>query len=784
MVHERERTDGDGERVRAPEKSDDGLLARLGQRDGDPVLSVVVPTKEEAENIGRLIQRLEQTAPNVPTEIIFVDDSNDGTAAAIEEIGARSSREVRLLHRPPHQRSDGLAGAVVEGLRIARAPWVCVMDADLQHPPELIPRLLDKADQSDADLVLASRYCAEGDSRGFGRLRAAVSQASTALARLLFGSGLRNVSDPLSGFFLVRKAAIDLDKLRPRGFKILLEIIVRSPALRVAEVPFQFGVRHAGESKASIREGLHYLSHLWRLRFGEGALRFGRFGLVGASGVLVNTLVLAFATDVVGLHYLLSAAVATQGSTLWNFSLSELWVFSDRRQKGRRLLRLALFLLMNNGALGLRGPLLLILTSGFGIHYVLSNLVSLGVLTLVRFALADTMIWGRAPRRKGQLAAHTYDIHGIVTVVSDVRLPELERFRISEALERPTIRVRIGELPAGRERPENGAQSDVRSLRYAEVLGTLGFGIHIEMGDTIDVVASRLLKRSPHVLYTNVVEPILRWRFVEEGYALVHGACVAFGGEAFLVTAKTDTGKTTTILRMLDRERCSFLSDDLTLVCPDGRLLMYPKPLTISRHTAAAVKSPLLSRRERLALLVQSRVHSRSGRLFAHLISRTRLPAATINTIAQMLIPPPKYDVDRLVPGVRVVREARLVGLAVIERGGEGIVHLRPEEAHEMLMQNCEDAYGFPPYHDIEGFLHSANGRNLRPAEAAIVAGALKLAPAILLRSKNMDWLPELLSFVENAKHVRFHDVPEQSAQAPLGASTYVEMSWDGPATS
>ena len=184
----------------------------------------------------------------------------------------------------------------------------------------------------------------------------------------------------------------------------------------------------------------------------------------------------------------------------------------------------------------------------------------------------------------------------------------------------------------------------------------------IDLGDRIEATASRLLRRSPHVLYTNVVEPILRWTFAERGYALVHAACLASGEDAFLVTARTDTGKTTTSLRMLDSHPYSFLSDDLTLVSPDGRVLTYPKPLTISRHTLKAVKTPLLSRRERIGLVVQSRLHSRSGRRFALILARTHLPAATINAVVQMIVPPPKYHVERLVPGVEVAPEARLDG--------------------------------------------------------------------------------------------------------------------------
>jgi dolichol-phosphate mannosyltransferase len=144
------------------------------------------------------------------------------------------------------------------------------MDGDLQHPPELIGALLEQARRSKADLVVASRYCAGGDVGDFSAPRAALSRCSAQAARVLFPRRLRGVSDPLSGFFLIRRVAVDSAALRPRGFKILLEILVRSGPLRTSEVSFRFGERYAGESKASVREGVRYLRQLMELRAGSG----------------------------------------------------------------------------------------------------------------------------------------------------------------------------------------------------------------------------------------------------------------------------------------------------------------------------------------------------------------------------------------------------------------------------------------------------------------------------------------------------------------------------------
>jgi dolichol-phosphate mannosyltransferase len=728
---------------RSPERRSNKRRRRFG------AVSVVVPTRNEAGNVDKLVERLDLLPPELVNEVIFVDDSTDDTPEAVERAAARSRHRVVLVHRPPARRANGLGGAVVEGIERARGAWICVMDGDLQHPPELIPSLLERARQRQCELVVASRFAREeGASSSLRRVRGLVSKSTRDAARFLFPRRLRNVRDPMSGFFLVKREAVATERLRPRGFKILLEIVVRTPRLRATEVPFSFGKRYAGESKASFGEGLLYLQQLIRLRFGGLATTFTRFGLVGASGLLVNMAVFALLVGFAGLHYLLAAVLATQCSTLSNFLLTERFVFTNREPRLGRASRAISYFAMNNATLLLRGPMLVLLVATWGMEELLANFVSLVALTVVRFGVADSVIWSGRPE-PAPVRLWSYDVHGIVTVVSDVALPELEAFGTDRTIQRPTVRVRIGKLNSQQSTLVAALAFLVRHTRYDERLGRFGFGIEIGVGKSVEVLASPLLKFSPHVLYTNVVEPILRWTFVKKGYALVHAACVAHGGQAFLITARTDTGKTTTILKLLDNRPWSFLSDDLTLVAADGRVFKYPKPLTISRHTVVAVKTPLLSRFERLALFFQSRLHSRSGRRFALILARTHLPTATINALVQLLVPPPKYHIDRLVPQAQTANEAHLAGLFVIQRGGEGTVELGAEEAVDTLLENSDDAYGFPPYPSIATFLHSGNGRDLRAEERAIVARSLSGLPASALRSESMDWWRRVAAIVE-----------------------------------
>ncbi|GIT80767.1 hypothetical protein LLS1_24360 [Leifsonia sp. LS1] len=227
-------------------------------------VTLVVPTFNEAGNIVRLLDKIEEAVDAATTEVLFVDDSSDDTPDRILDQSEIRDLPVRLLHRD--DAVGGLAGAVVAGMRDARGHWVVVLDADLQHDPATIPAVLRQAQTSGADVVVASRNIPGGSSSGLEtRVRRLVSHVSTTVAKMLFPRRLRQCSDPMSGFFAVRRSAVDLDALAPTGFKILLEILVRTSP-RVAEVPLAFGERHDGESKAGLANGLAFAHQLVTLR--------------------------------------------------------------------------------------------------------------------------------------------------------------------------------------------------------------------------------------------------------------------------------------------------------------------------------------------------------------------------------------------------------------------------------------------------------------------------------------------------------------------------------------
>lgn len=300
----------------------------------DPTLglSIIVPTYNEAGNIAELVRRIEAAVLDAPeldaasTEIIFVDDSDDETPRAIELAAAQSVLAVGCIHR--EDRSGGLGGAVLVGAK--RAAWdLClVMDGDLQHPPEKIVELYRRAVRGDGEVIVASRYAGGGDADGLGRaMRHAVSRASTVLVKAMFPIRLHACTDPMTGFFLFDRRRVDLDGLKPQGFKILLEMLARQ-SLKIAEVPFEFAERYAGESKASLRQGLHFLKQLAQLRFG----RMSGFALVGALGAIVNVGLVWLLTRS-GVGVLPATLVAAEVTIIGNFLVQDRFVFGDLRSQ-------------------------------------------------------------------------------------------------------------------------------------------------------------------------------------------------------------------------------------------------------------------------------------------------------------------------------------------------------------------------------------------------------------------------------------------------------------------
>lgn len=368
-------------------------------------VTVIVPTFNEAANVGELLRQLTESVPSrLPCEVLFVDDSTDSTPAAIAEAAQDCPFPVAVIHRD--EPVGGLGGAVVEGLRAAGSEWIVVMDADLQHPPSLVPELVAAGERSSADLVVASRYVDGGSRAGLaGGYRIAVSRAATWLTKGLFPRRLRGISDPMSGFFAIRRGAVTADALRPLGYKILLELAVRCRPQAVAEVPFVFRDRFAGESKSTAREGLRFLRHLVELRTASPAARMVAFGLIGLTGFVPNLLALYGLTGA-GMHYLPAEVVANQFGVAWNFVLIELLLFRGRRGHRHWADRVGRFAVIANADLLLRIPLIALLVGELGMAVMPATVLAMLATFVLRFAGTETLVylpkrrWGRRGKRR------------------------------------------------------------------------------------------------------------------------------------------------------------------------------------------------------------------------------------------------------------------------------------------------------------------------------------------------------------------------------------------------
>lgn len=303
-----------------------------------PDLAVIVPSFNERENIELLYEKLAVALKDIPFEMVVVDDdSPDGTAALTREL-AQVYPNVRCIRRYGRR---GLASACVEGMAATAAPFLAVIDADLQHDERILPQMLEQA-KDGADLVVGSRFVGKGSAAGgLSRTRQRGSELATRLASLVVG---QSVCDPMSGFFLMPRRTFDAvaSQLNKDGFKILLDLVATSRRqgrkLSIVEVPYTFRPRHAGESKMSPLIVVQYLG-LWLSQMTGGLLptTFLLFAMVGATGIFVHMAMLGLATGPLGLPFVPAQVIATLVAMTSNFFLNNVLTYADRRLHGAKL---------------------------------------------------------------------------------------------------------------------------------------------------------------------------------------------------------------------------------------------------------------------------------------------------------------------------------------------------------------------------------------------------------------------------------------------------------------
>jgi len=501
-----------------------------------------------------------------------------------------------------------------------------------------------------------------------------------------------------------------------------------------------------------------------------------KFALVGISGIVVNEVALHAFVTIMGEQQLLWAALlSSQVSTLSNFVLTELWVFRGREVGGHLIWRYITFNLLNLVTQVVRLPVLHILTEVGGIHYLISNLVALGLTFGIRYLVADNWIWaGRDRRDQVPIdGAYQYDVHGIVRITSTVHLPELAAFNVAHAVE-PDIVISRRAIGGGLRLHTSTVKGPDGVIRYREHFGLLSAAFDVRIGERVDLDANWLLTWSHHVLYTNMVEPLLRFLLVSRGYVLLHCAAVDAERGAIIMSAQTDTGKTSTVLRLLMQRSWGFISDDMAILTPQGEILSYPKPMTLSSHTMSAVNDQALPRADRFMLAIRSRVHSKGGRSAGHALGRLNVPIVTINSWVQLIVPPPKYHVQSLID-CDLTDRAPIDSVVLMERGTPPLAE-EPALGWtiERLLENTDDAYTFPPFATLAPLIAfgELDYPALRGREQELLQTAVDGAWRVRVRVAGHNWSELIPSLVERR---RAQLAPAELAAAAREADSAVE---------
>ncbi|MDJ0661514.1 MAG: glycosyltransferase [Crocosphaera sp.] len=360
-------------------------------------LSLVLPTYNEADNIQSIVEILsnilDQSIPGDYELIVVDDNSPDQTWKLALELMPQYP-QLRVMRRTEEK---GLSTAVIRGWQVARGSILAVIDADLQHPPEVLTQLLGEIEKG-ADLALASRHVEGGGVSEWSIIRRFLSRGAQMLGLLILPEVISRLSDPMSGYFMVRRSAITGCSLSPVGYKILIEVAARGRIRWIGEAGYVFRERQAGESKVTWKQYIEYIQHLLRLRLSISA-RFIQFCLVGLSGVVVDMggLYLLSDPNTLGLPLTRSKIIAAELAIINNFLWNDFWTFGDisRRQPGKRqrLKRLIKFNVICLAGLILNVLLLNMFFNVFNLNRYIANFLAIALVTLWNFWFNLKLSW-------------------------------------------------------------------------------------------------------------------------------------------------------------------------------------------------------------------------------------------------------------------------------------------------------------------------------------------------------------------------------------------------------
>jgi dolichol-phosphate mannosyltransferase len=361
-------------------------------------LSIVIPTFNERSNVAELARRLDATLTGIQWEAIFVDDNSpDDTARVVRELSRKDGR-IRVVHRIGRR---GLSSACIEGMLASSAPYLAVIDADLQHDETLLPQMLDDLSKRDLDLVIGSRYISGGSVGEFAADRARISKLATALSRLVVQADLK---DPMSGFFMLRREVFmeAMPRLSGIGFKILLDILASAPRpLRFSERPYTFGTRHSGDSKLDSFVAWEFVMMLLDKTIGRYVpVRFVPFALIVGLGVFVHLAVLWLMFKIVGQSFEVGQSVAAIAAMTMNFFLNNLFTYRDRRLRGWSLVTgwISFSIACSLGAISNVGIATYLFRES-SIDWAVSAVAGIVVGAVWNFAITSVYTWNK-PRAK------------------------------------------------------------------------------------------------------------------------------------------------------------------------------------------------------------------------------------------------------------------------------------------------------------------------------------------------------------------------------------------------
>jgi len=343
-------------------------------------LSIVIPTYNEKENIKILIQKIqiEFKDNSIKGEIIVVDDNSpDGTGRILEDL-KKKYNNFKIIHR---KGKLGLSSAVLEGWGIAKGRVLGVMDADLSHPPDKIHELYNLIKNNQADFTIGSRYVKYGKIEGWDLKRKIMSRVAT-----IFAKPFTNVKDPMTGFFMIKRECIKDREINPKGFKILLELILKADYKKIREIPIKFTNRVKGKSKAGASEIFLYLRNLigYRRYIRRGIKEFFKFAFVGLIGTFINIIILYLLTECFGIYYLFSAVISFIVAMTNNFVWNKIWTFGEKINLNLKQKYLK-FSLVSITALMINLFFLYVFTDIFGIYYIISQILAIGISLIINF---------------------------------------------------------------------------------------------------------------------------------------------------------------------------------------------------------------------------------------------------------------------------------------------------------------------------------------------------------------------------------------------------------------